>query len=123
MQLHVTQDVEPGGEAMGLKHNAAANKDKSAPVKSLHPNDRFSVCIFIFIPAYSCCEMLHPDAVLQPHRVTKTKHPEHTFTFSRSLFWHFLFSDHTAPPHFFGSSVRSKNSQVVLTDKRWCEAA
>lgn len=48
MQLHVTQDVEPGGEAVGLKHNATANKDKLAPVKSLHPNDRFSVYIFIF---------------------------------------------------------------------------
>lgn len=43
MQLHVTQDVEPGREAVGLRHNAAANKDKS-----LHPNDRLSVYIFIF---------------------------------------------------------------------------
>lgn len=86
MQLHVTQDLKAGGEAVGLKHNAAANKDKSAPVKSLHPNNSFSVYIFIF-SAYLLTRVVkcYPDAVLQPHRVTKTKHPEHTFTFSQSL--------------------------------------
>lgn len=56
---------------------------------------------------------------LQP---TNKSHPAHTHTHTRSLLT--FISHHNAPPHFFSrSSLRSKNSRVLLTDKRWREAA
>lgn len=60
---------------------------------------------------------------LHPHRVWLTRNIPNTLSQLLAVSSDVYISDHTAPPHFLGTSVRSKNSQVVLTDKRWCEAA
>lgn len=67
-----------------------------------------------------------PDKEHTPHLthyVTNKKYPKHTYTHSHSHFTSDIYIWSHCTTSLLGSSVKSKNSQVVLTDKRWCEAA